>query len=94
MIVVADTSPINYLIQINCDSLLPKLYGRVVIPESVIRELGHPSSPTAVKHWLSSMPEWIDVRKTSFYRDPALEFLDPGERDEFSSLKNNAPISC
>jgi hypothetical protein len=26
MIVIADTSPLNYLIQIDCDSLLPKLY--------------------------------------------------------------------
>lgn len=41
MIVVADTSPLNYLIQIECDSLLRELYNRVVIPEAVLLELRH-----------------------------------------------------
>lgn len=29
MIVVADTSPLNYLIQISCDGLLPRLFGKI-----------------------------------------------------------------
>jgi predicted nucleic acid-binding protein len=33
MIVVADTTPINYLILIEEIDVLPKLYGRVVFPE-------------------------------------------------------------
>jgi len=32
MIVVADTSPLNYLIQIDCDSLLPQIYGLLLFP--------------------------------------------------------------
>jgi len=32
MIVVADTTPVNYLILIGEIDVLPKLYGRVVIP--------------------------------------------------------------
>jgi len=32
MIVVADTSPINYPILIQEVDILPKIYGRVVIP--------------------------------------------------------------
>jgi predicted nucleic acid-binding protein len=39
VIVVADTSPINYLVQIACDSLLPDLYQRVLIPAAVLDEL-------------------------------------------------------
>ena len=81
MIVVADTSPINYLVQIACDSLLPDLYQRVIIPEAVVDELDHPSSPLSVKRWLLSLPAWIDVRRTSSSSDPALDALDPGERD-------------
>lgn len=81
MIVVADTSPINYLIQIGCDSLLPKLYQRVVLPRAVIQELDHSASPISVKHWLSSFPAWIDVRTTRPSADPALEALDLGERE-------------
>jgi predicted nucleic acid-binding protein len=38
-IVVADTSPLNYLVQISCDFLLPSLYRRVIVPPSVLSEL-------------------------------------------------------
>jgi len=41
MIVVADASPLNYLIQVNCDTLLQDLYGRVLVPATVIEELRH-----------------------------------------------------
>jgi predicted nucleic acid-binding protein len=37
MIVVADTTPVNYLILIGEIDVLPKLYGRVVIPPAVGR---------------------------------------------------------
>jgi len=33
MIVIADTSPICYLILIQAIDLLPKLYGRILIPD-------------------------------------------------------------
>jgi predicted nucleic acid-binding protein len=39
MIVVADTSPINYLVLIKEIEVLPKLYGKIVIPEAVREEL-------------------------------------------------------
>ena len=35
MIVVADTSPINYLVLIKEIEILPRLYGKVVIPQTV-----------------------------------------------------------
>jgi predicted nucleic acid-binding protein len=35
MIVVADTSPINYLVLIGQIEILPHLYGRILIPSSV-----------------------------------------------------------
>ena len=59
MIVVADTSPLNYLIPINCDSLLPQLYGRIVVPSGVMQELGHRGAPAAVRVWLTKVPAWI-----------------------------------
>jgi predicted nucleic acid-binding protein len=43
MIVVADTSPLNYLIQVECDTLLPRLYHRIVVPAGVLQELRHPA---------------------------------------------------
>jgi predicted nucleic acid-binding protein len=34
-VVVADTGPLNYLIQINATDLLPSLFGRIVMPAAV-----------------------------------------------------------
>jgi predicted nucleic acid-binding protein len=39
MIVVADTSPINYLILIDQIAIIETLYGRILIPHSVHEEL-------------------------------------------------------
>jgi len=42
MIIVADTSPINYLVLIKEIEVLPRLYGKIVIPEAVREELLRP----------------------------------------------------
>jgi predicted nucleic acid-binding protein len=81
MIVVADTSPLNYLLQINCESALPDLYQRIMIPSAVLTELAHPDSPTAVSNWLTRLPAWIEIRQTASKADPSLALLDPGERE-------------
>lgn len=38
MIVISDTSPLNYLISIEQENLLPQLFGRVTIPQAVFDE--------------------------------------------------------
>ena len=45
MIVVADTTPVNYLILIGEINVLPKLYVRVVIPHAVREELTRSRAP-------------------------------------------------
>jgi Predicted nucleic acid-binding protein, contains PIN domain len=47
LIVVSDTSPINNLAAINQLHLLHQLYGTVLIPEAVFRELTDPNFPVA-----------------------------------------------
>lgn len=47
MIIVSDTSPINNLAAINHLHLLHQLYGTVLIPEAVYRELTDPNFPVA-----------------------------------------------
>jgi len=47
VIVVSDTSPINNLAAINQLHLLHQLYGTVLIPEAVFRELTDSSFPVA-----------------------------------------------
>ena len=81
MIVVADTAPLNYLIQIDCDGLLPKLYGRIVVPASVMQELGHAAAPAPVRGWLAHIPVWMDVRVAAATPDEELADLDLGERE-------------
>ncbi len=51
MIIIADTSPINYLVLIGEIDLLEALYGRVLIPPSVKEELTRLASPQAVRLW-------------------------------------------
>ena len=49
MLVVADTPPLNYLVWIQQDTLLPILYDRVVIPPAVYEELQRPETPHVVR---------------------------------------------
>lgn len=93
MIVVADTSPLNYLIQIACESLLPALYKRVLIPAAVLAELDDVGAPATVKHWLLHVPEWIEVRRTATAPHAALSFLDPGEREAIQ-LAWSSTLAC
>ena len=62
MIVVSDTSPINYLLLLDAVGLLPQVYGTVIIPESVRQELTHTSAPAQVRLWAANMPSWVTVR--------------------------------
>ena len=80
MIVVADASPLNYLIQLQCDEVLPRLYRRVYAPLAVIEELRHPAAPGGVASWLAHIPEWIEIRTVASAPDLSLEALGPGEQ--------------
>jgi predicted nucleic acid-binding protein len=81
MIVVADASPLHYLVQIECVDLLQNLYGRVVVPTGVMMELRHASTPASVALWATNLPAWIEVCRVRVRKDPDLEVLDPGERE-------------
>jgi predicted nucleic acid-binding protein len=61
MVVVADTSPINYLILIGQIELLPRLYTRILIPAAVLAELNHRLVPKPVQEWASNAPRWFEV---------------------------------
>jgi len=49
MIVIADTSPLNYFILLSHVEALRSLYGRVIIPQAVADELNSPKSPKPVR---------------------------------------------
>jgi predicted nucleic acid-binding protein len=80
MVVVADASPINYLILIECINVLRVLYDRVVIPVEVFSELTADGAPGAVSAWIRDLPEWIEVRQAPEGSIPrAIRNLDAGE---------------
>jgi predicted nucleic acid-binding protein len=81
MIVIADASPINYLILIEDIDILSKMYGRVVIPHAVHQELLRPSAPEVVRNWIGQMPSWLEVRTPVNAPEASLPALDRGERD-------------
>ena len=82
MIVVSDTTPLNYLILIDAIPILPAIFGRVFAPPAVIRELSHPRSPEVVRRWASSPPDWLIVQAPTRL-DPSLK-LGPGESEAIS----------
>ena len=81
MIVVSDTSPLCYLLLINLAELLPQLYGRVIIPESVCTELLNSDAPEIVKSWMAHPPDWLEIQAVTEEIDTTLNDLDLGERE-------------
>ena len=83
-LVVADTSPIRYLLQIGYIELLPQLFGKILIPSVVYDELTHPSTPEVVRNWTISMSDWLEVSVAGDSNDPSLRALDKGEKSAIS----------
>ena len=79
-VVIADTSPINYLLLIGEITILPRLYGQVLIPPEVLDELTNADAPPEVLQWVRMHPAWLQTRQVrTVDDDPALRQLDPGE---------------
>lgn len=81
MIVIADTSPICYLILIGEVDLLPKLYRKVFIPNAVYQELKSPKSPMQVQQWIGQIPAWLEVTTNITPDDEQTKILDRGEQE-------------
>lgn len=79
MIVVSNTSPLNYAILIQAIDVFPGLFGRVIVPESVAEELSHPGAPETVRAWISGPPSWLEIASPNT-TVPDID-LHPGERD-------------
>lgn len=80
MIVVADTSPLNYLILIGEIEILPAIYKSVAIPIDVHHELLSPRGPAPVREWASALPLWCSVHIPTSLPNALLDELDTGER--------------
>ena len=79
MIVVADTSPLNYMVLIGAVDVLESLFSRVFVPQTVATELTAPQAPAEVRAWIAEPPAWLDIQPDPPL-DGTLDALDPGER--------------
>lgn len=79
MIVVADTSPINYLLLIGQVDLLPQLFQQIIIPDVVRDEMLDLDAPLILQQWIAKPPSWLTVQSVPEV-DPTLNTLDPGEQ--------------
>ena len=72
--VVADTTPLNYLLLIDHIELLPELFETVRVPDIVRDELTAGGAPPVVQAWISSPPAWLPALTATTAN------LDAGER--------------
>jgi predicted nucleic acid-binding protein len=82
MTVVSNTSPLRYLVAAGQADLLAKLFGTILIPSAVQREILDPHAPPSVRQWMAQRPAWLQVREVQTVPDAELtEQLDPGEAE-------------
>lgn len=79
-VVVADAGPPRYLVLIDQIELLPRLFGRVVLPDVVRDELNASQAPAQVRAWLASSPPWLDAGSAPVTEKLLPPRLDKGER--------------
>jgi predicted nucleic acid-binding protein len=48
-LVVSDASPLNYLVLVGVEQILPELYSTILVPAQVIEELLHDETPEVVR---------------------------------------------
>lgn len=61
MMIISDTSPLCYLILIDCIDVLPKLCGQVIVNKTVYQELTAFGTPEKVKKCCHNLPEWLII---------------------------------
>ncbi len=79
MIVVSDTSPINYLLLIDQIDLFPHLFGQIIIPDVVRGEMLDADAPAILQQWIANPPSWLIIEAVQTI-DETLNILDPGEQ--------------
>jgi len=57
--VVADATPLHYLVLIGEVDVLRQLYGTIAVPSAVLSELSVFRTPPEVRTWAASLPSWI-----------------------------------
>ena len=80
-LVVGDTGPINYLIQIEAIEVLPRLFDRMLIPSSVHLELISSAAPEFVQAWTGKLPTWCEIRHVDLILPETFPGLSTADRE-------------
>ncbi len=83
-VVVCDTSVLSYLALIGQLLLLPKLFGHVTIPSTVLAECLHPDAPELLRQALTPELPSFAVTLVGGPNLPETASLDPGEAEAIS----------
>lgn len=84
MIVISDTTPLRYLIEIEAVHILETLFGKVLIPQTVANELQGRNTPQKVKEWMLALPAWVDIRQADRSLFTPVYQLHDGEWEAFA----------
>jgi predicted nucleic acid-binding protein len=60
--VVSDTSPLNYIVLIDLQHILPELFERILIPAAVREELQSAGAPEPIARFMAAAPAWLETR--------------------------------
>ncbi len=81
-VVVADATPLHYLILIGAIQVLPSIFEKIHVPIEVRDELTCEATPPDVRTWMQQPPQWLEIVATPLIapEDSSLQALDSGER--------------
>jgi predicted nucleic acid-binding protein len=59
---------------------LPRLFGKILVPDAVNQELCHPAAPALIREWAANLPTWMEITRVESLDDAVLQPLGAGER--------------
>ena len=92
MLVISDTGPLRYLIELGIIDVLPELYGSASLwtTPAVIHEMSLPHFPGSVQTWAKSPPSWLQIEPPQVLR--FLDQLHDGEASAISLAAERAAV--
>lgn len=84
MIVVSDTTPLRYLIELDLAFILESLFERVIVPQAVLNDLQQAKTPAAVKKWIANRPAWLELQQADATIYTPRKRIGDGEREAFA----------
>ena len=93
MPIVADATVFCSLVMVDATAILPALFGTVLMPPAVVRELQRDSTPARVRAWWRTVPPWVHIHAPRLPPDPALRGFGEGKQEALRLMaEQQAPL--